>query len=142
MAHEFHYDTVQLYKTQVLGTGSNGTVCRAKCDDLPCAAKILHHALFQFNDPGVQTTLARFVQECQFLSAIQHPCIVQYLGVYRDPDSGLPILLMELLDENLSRFLEQCQEPLPYHIELNICYDIALALFVPSLKCHHPSGSL
>ena len=125
---EFHYRKVEIFHTEVLGTGSYGAVCKAQCDELPCAAKLLHIVLFQFNDPGVQTTLARFVQECQFLSAIQHPCIVQYLGVYRDPDSGLPILLMELLDENLSRFLEQCQEPLPYHIELNICYDIALAL--------------
>ena len=125
---EFHYHNVEIFRTEVLGTGSYGVVCRAKCDELPCAAKLLHIILFQFNDPGARTTLARFMQECEFLSAIQHPCIVQYLGIYLDPDSGLPILLMELLDENLTRFLEQRQEPLPYHIELNICYDVALAL--------------
>jgi len=128
MAHEFHYDTVQLYKTQVLGTGSNGTVCRAKCDDLPCAAKILHHALFQFNDPGARRVVQRFQQECDFLSEIRHPHIVQYLGTYGDPEFKLPVLLMELMDESLTQLLERSQEPLPYHTQVDICYNIALAL--------------
>ena len=35
---------------------------------------------------------------------------------------------MELMDQSLTRFLEQSKEPLPYHIQLNICHDIALAL--------------
>ena len=35
---------------------------------------------------------------------------------------------MELMDDNLTRFLEQSQEPLPYHTQVNICHDIALAL--------------
>ena len=128
MAHEFHYDTVQLYKTQVLGTGSNGTVCRAKCDDLPCAAKILHHALFQFNDPGAMRVVQRFQQECDFLSEIRHPHIVQYLGTYGDPEFKLPVLLMELMDESLTQFLERSQEPLHYHTQVDILYNIALAL--------------
>ena len=128
MAHEFRYETVQLYKTHVLGTGSYGAVCRAKCDDLPCAAKILHQALFQFNDPGAASIVRKFEQECDFLSGIRHPNIVQYLGSYRDPESRLPVLLMELLDESLTKFLERSQRSPPYHTQVNICHDIALAL--------------
>ena len=35
---------------------------------------------------------------------------------------------MELMDENLTRFLERLTGPLPYHSQLNICHDVALAL--------------
>ena len=48
---------------------------------------------------------------------------------YRDPDSGVPALLMELMDESLTFFLEkQQQEPVPLHIQVNILNDVALAL--------------
>ena len=35
---------------------------------------------------------------------------------------------MELMDESLTRFLERSTGPLPYHTQLNICHDVALAL--------------
>jgi len=125
---EFHYQSVHLFKREHLGTGSYGAVCRAKCDDLPCAAKLLHHALFQFNDPGAMTVMRRFEQECRFLSSVRHPHIVQYLGTYRDPESGLPVLLMELMDGSLTQFLERSGEPLPFHIQVDLCHDVTLAL--------------
>jgi len=67
-------------------------------------------------------------QECNFLSGIRHPHIVQYLGLARDPDTRLPVLLIELMDESLTQLLEQSQEPLPYHTQVDLCHDIALAL--------------
>ncbi len=123
-----HYRNVQIFKTQSLGLGSYGAVYRAKADRLPCAAKLLHPILFHDRDPGARRIQQRFEQECQFLSGIRHPNIVQYLGMCRDRDSGLPALLMELMDESLTHFLENSQEPLPYHLEVNLSHDIALAL--------------
>jgi len=95
----------------VLGVGSYGSVYRAMCDDLPCATKIPHPTLFETNDPGAQRIIEQFEQECNFLSGIRHPHIVQYLGLARDPDTRLPVLLIELLDESLTQFLERSQEP-------------------------------
>ena len=128
LQYEFNYKRVELFKTESLGVGSYGAVCKAMCDDLPCAAKILHPALFQYTTPGTTSVMRKFEQECRLLSAIKHPHIVQYLGMYRDPESKLPVLLMELMDESLTRFLEQSDDPLPYHTEVNLCHDIALAL--------------
>ena len=93
---QFGYRNIQLTKTAALGTGSYGAVYKAVCDDLTCAGKILHPTLFQSNDPGATTIMRRFQQECSFLSAIRHPNIVQYLGSYQDPETQLPVLLMEL----------------------------------------------
>ena len=125
---EFQYHMVELIKTAVLGSGSYGVVCKAKCDDLQCAAKLLHNALFKVNDPGAVTLIRRFEQECQFLNGIKHPHIIQYLGIQCDPDSGLPVLLMELAEENLTRYLERSHEHLPYFMQVNICQGVALAL--------------
>ena len=62
------------------------------------------------------------------MNAIRHPNIVQYLGMFRDTDTHLPVLLMELMDDSLTHFLESSTQPLPYHIQVNICHDITLAL--------------
>ena len=129
------FRSVQLFKDQTLGIGSYGAVCKAKCDDLLCAAKILHPTLF---DPTAQLQVSskqehrlpirRFEQECEFLSTIRHPNIVQYLCMHQDPDTGLPVLLMELMDDSLTHFLESSLQPIPYHIQVNVCHDITLAL--------------
>ena len=132
----FGYQIVQIIKTSSsLGVGSYGAVYRAMCDELPCAAKILHPTLFETNDPGTRKIMERFEQECQFLSGVRHPNIVQYLGVSRDPESGLPVLLMELMDSSLTRFLEQSEEPLPFHIQVDICHGIVLALAYLHSNC-------
>ena len=126
------FKIVQLLKDQTLGIGSYGKVCKAKCDDLLCAAKIIHESLL---DPTAHQSqkehglpMRRFEQECDFLSTIKHPNIVQYLDIYRDPDTGLPVLLMERMDDSLKHFVESSTQPIPYHIQVNICHDITLAL--------------
>ena len=131
------FKTFRLFKDQTLGSGSYGKVCKAKCDDLLCAAKLVHETLF---DPTAQQVIViapqrehrlpmrRFEQECEFLSTIRHPNIVQYLGICRDPDTGLPALLMELMDDSLTHFLESSPHPIPYHIQVNVCHNVTLAL--------------
>ena len=142
---KYQFKSVQVLKDQSLGIGSYGAVCKAKCDDLLCAAKIIHPTLF---DPTTlqqvppqrehRLPIRRFEQECEFMSAIRHPNIVQYLGMFRDSESRLPVLLMELMDDSLTHFLESSTQPIPYHIQINICHDISLALsFLHSNKIVH-----
>ena len=132
----FEFKNILLFKDHSLGIGSYGAVYKAKCDDLLCAAKIIHPTLF---DPSAlhqpvphqrehRLPIRRFEQECEFLSAVRHPNIVQYLGMFRDPSTHLPVLLMELMDDSLTHFLESSRQPVPFHIQVNICHDVALAL--------------
>ena len=125
---QFAYHNIQLYKSESLGSGSYGGVCKAKCDGLLCAAKIMHPAFFDLRNPGTASYLRKFQEECHLLSLARHPNVVQYLATYYDPDTRLPVLLMELCDESLTAFLERSPGPLSYHVQLNICLDIALAL--------------
>ena len=123
MYKSFHID-----KSQPLGHGSYGAVYKAKCDQLPCAAKVLHPTILDPADPGAGKIMNRFRQECAFLESIRHPNIVQYLGMSMDPESRLPVLLMELLDESLTKMLECSQHSLAYYVQVDICHDIALAV--------------
>ena len=128
--------SVQLLKKEKLGSGAYGIVCKAKCDELICAAKIIHENLVVPVEGQGRISrgkehrhpVKRFERECEFLSTLKHPNIIQYLGTWTDPDTGQLVLLMELLDSDLTSFLEQAPGPLPFHKQVNICHDIALAL--------------
>ena len=136
-----NYQNVHIFRDSQLGHGSFGAVYKARCDDLPCAAKVLHPTLVDHrgliggSHNKVQT---RFLQECQFLDGIRHPNIVLYLGMSTDPQTHQPVLLMELLDESLTDMLESLTNPLPYHIQVDVCHDVSLAIaYLHSLKIIH-----
>ena len=116
----FKFRNVEIDKANPLGGGAHIAVYRAMCDGLPCAAKMLHPILFEFN--------LNFEKHIEISLCCQHPNIVQYLGTTTDSETGQPVLLMELMDGNLTQYLEHSQESLPYHIQVNICHDIAQAL--------------
>jgi serine/threonine protein kinase len=131
----FEFKTIDLLKEQILGIGSYGQVCKARCDNLICAAKILHQNIF---DPKAQHKTAhkrthiapirKFEQEIEILRTVKHPNIVQYLGMYQDSDTGVPVLLMELMDESLTTFLGGSSAQVPFHTQVNICHDVSQAL--------------
>ena len=127
----FGYRRVLIQPSEEIGHGSYGRVIKAKLDGLPCAAKLLHHIFFTSNDPNFADFIRRFKQECRILRHLKHPGIVQFLGVLEDPrprSNRRPILLMELMEQSLTDFLESRQRALPYHVQVNITYDITLAL--------------
>ena len=127
---QFGYQKVVISQSQdsELGRGSYGYVVRAQLDDLPCAAKILHMNFFNSRDPGAREFATRFQQECQILQDMKHPNIVQFLGVVQDPSSGRLVLLMEMMRESLTHFIELSTARLPFHVQVDISHDIALAV--------------
>lgn len=132
---------LKLFNTDsgVLGIGTYGTLYKAQCDDFPCAAKLLHPAFFE---PTRKFSYKKFEQECEFMCSLKHPNIIQYYGTHQDPKSGLPMLLMELMDGNLTKFLEDMTQAIPYHIQLNLCHDVAMGLsHLHSLNIIHHSLS-
>ena len=127
-----------LTKLRQLGVGAYGSVYIAMHGDLMCAAKIMHSALFQFNPKGKPPMVQRFEEECDVLRRIRHPCIVQFLDKTTDPDSGLPVLLMELMDESLTHYLEKLEQPPLCHLQVNLCHDICMALsYLHSISLIH-----
>ena len=125
----YGYQNVVIHTSKVLGSGAYGNVVKATLDQqVPCAAKILHRVIVLSEDPGLNSFIARFEQECQILRDLKHPSIVQFLGVVQDRSTNKPILLMELMNESLTHFLESSTSDIPHHIQVNISHDIALAV--------------
>ena len=118
----FKTSEVKLHKNRPLGSGAYGIVCEAKYGTLVCAAKIMHSALHGYRLPA-----ERFEQEIELLKTIRHPNVVLYLGVWHDPESDSPVLLMERLDSNLTTFLKETVS-LSSHLQFNICLNVIQAL--------------
>lgn len=140
---EFSYTNIELFKGEMIGSGAYGAVCKARCDKLPCAAKLLYNTLLDVQDQASlgsgqsdrlslershRTPMNRFKQECQFLSRVSHPNIVQYLGTYSDPDTHILVLLMEIMDESLTHFIENSPGAIPLCVQVDIGHDVILAL--------------
>ena len=55
-SQEYKFDNLKILKTEenFLGMGAYGAVYKAQCDELPCAAKILHlvHIPMKVGDAG------------------------------------------------------------------------------------------
>ena len=139
MNHQFSYTNIELFKSETIGSGSYGAVCKAKCDKLPCAAKLLYNTLLDFKEQpssldslkglkSHRTPLNRFKQECEFLSRVSHPNVVQYLGTCTDTDTNVIVLLMELMDQSLTDLIDNASAPIPLYLQSDIGHDVAMAL--------------
>ena len=111
-----------------MGHGSYAVVKELEYHGLKCVGKKIHGILFESATPHEKAAmLERFAGECELLSGLHHPCIVQFLGVWYEQDSRLPVLVMEYLHTTLSACLER-YGVLPEEISYGILRDVALGL--------------
>ena len=130
----FQQPRVQIFKSQSIGEGSFGTVYKSHLDLLPCAAKTLRSELFSTISPKTSAffgglTIEKIEEGFECVYQLRHPNIVQCLSVYRDDETGFPVLLMELAPENLSSFIQRNPSVgNRLHIQVDIGYDVVLGL--------------
>ena len=113
-----------------LGTGADATVYLVKWNGTPCAAKRLHEILLEDDSPGGKEKLLRnFEAECVTWSTLRHPGVVQFLGVYLERGSRLPVLIMEKMDTSLRKYLEDhSKEKFPLGSKAFVLHQITQAL--------------
>ena len=126
-----------------IGAGSYGSVEEVEIPGAKCAAKKIHPF---FQDPtqpeaGIQKASREFVQECQLMSTLRHPHIVQFLGVCFLPGSRLPALVMERLLTSLHEILDPKPPPetkpyIPVALKRSVLHDVARGLSF--LHSHSP----
>ena len=113
---------VQLTGTNI-GGGAYGTVDEVAFP-VVAAAKTIHPIL----QGGLSKAASEFVRECQLMSTLRHPNIVQCLGVAFFPGSRLPALVMERLLTSLHDLLDPDTPPPRDAVP-------PLAFFSMALKC-------
>lgn len=118
-----------------LGIGSSATAIELEYMGLKCAGKKIHEALLKCGGSDYIDATRQFSKECHFLSRINHPIIVQFLGVYFQPEINMPILVMEFLPTNLTSCIER-HGIFPNEVKYSILHDIAQGLLY--LHCQAP----
>ena len=113
----------------VLGGGAYGIVEELDVNGVICAGKKIHVVLLDpDNAPdGVQNITRKYLEECQLMSDLRHPNVVQFLGVCFLPNTTLPVLVMERLASSLHDTLES-NPNIPLSVKGSILADIARGL--------------
>ena len=106
--------TISGYKIQSvgeeIGRGAYGRVYTVKYCGLICAAKEIHSILLGDDVGKEERSRVRegFLRECHHCSALKHPNIVRFIGVYYPKrDSNIPAMIMELMDESLVSYMKK-----------------------------------
>ena len=94
---------------------------KASYQDTPAAAKYLHHPVRDY---------VSFKHDLETLQGLTHPNLVAYQAAAMGavPQTSHPILVMELMERNLTQFLEEAEHDIPIHLQVNLCLDITFAL--------------
>ena len=113
-----------------LGRGAYGSVFKVKHSDIVCAAKKIHPILIEnVSNEEKQKIKSNFIRECLYCNSVRHPNIVQFFGVYyHSGQSSLPIMVMELMDTSLTKFIENNQSQITIQTKMAILYDVSKGL--------------
>ena len=101
--------------------GGYGMVHLGRLDGKEVAVKRLYR---HWDD----TVLQGFRCECDLLELVDHPHVVGFKGAFYDETTDEPILVMELMTENLRQYLERNRGQLSRQKQLSICAEIVRGL--------------
>ena len=125
---------------KVIGRGSYAVVLEMCYYGLRCAGKKFSTDLCgqSVGEQRVGDTIRRFAEESSLLSQLRHPNIVQFLGVYFQRGTSIPVLVMEFLPATLAQRIDKNTElgSLPSEVIYSILSDVALG--VNYLHGHSP----
>lgn len=116
----------ELKLLEEIGKGSYAVVYRAVWRNKHVAAKKLHP--FVLRKPEA----IKYCEDWKLLSKLDHPNVVQYLTVVLPEDSPKSnestILVTELLDQDLKRFIEKSKRNVSFRDTVSIMLDVAQGL--------------
>ena len=122
--------------SNILGSGSFGTVEEMSYDHAPCAGKILHETLINTSNVGASELIKKFEKECKLLKELRYPHIVQFLGLCFFDNCRSPVIVMGLLNDSVDHWIKGVEGELPLSLKCKILCDTAKGLY--HLHSHSP----
>jgi len=91
----------------ILGRGAYGVVYKVRYKGRICAAKMIHPALVehQVGSRERETVINSFLRECGHCRQLCHENIVEFLGICYQLLSEIPVMVMEMMDESLTKYI-------------------------------------
>ena len=121
-----------MIKQELLGSGQFGSVSKVAGSEKQYAGKLLHYKFIPGypNSSADQTKqfIKEFVNNSMIYSYFAHSNIELFETTTQLPNESLPMLLTELLPENLDMFTTRMKGNLPIHQQLDLCNDMANGL--------------
>ena len=110
--------------------GAYGTVHSGRLNGKEVAVKRIHGLLLEAaNEQGdLEKILGDFQHECQLLERVDHPHVVEFKGAFYDETNDEPILVMELMRENLRQYLQRNRGQISQQRQLQVCLEIVCGL--------------
>ena len=113
-----------------LSRGAYGAVHSGRLNDRNVAIKRIHGLLLEgaAEQGDLDKMLDDFRRECKLLEKVDHPQVVKFEGAFYDVTTNEPILVMELMKENLRSYLQRNRGQLSHQMQLEICISIVSGL--------------
>ena len=114
-----------------IGRGSFWKVYRGKLSDSRCAIKRLRGIKKGGDHEGL---VSKVLRELDMWSSLNHPNVISLYGIYHEDDINIPLLIIELMDKNLTDQLNCTFDPthrkslFPLKTKLSILSQVAGAL--------------
>ena len=140
-----------LHKAKEIGRGCNGAVYEVRVNSVPCIAKRVHDILVGRGQEepveNEQSTyvVRRFLKECDLLSTLHHPNVVQFMGIHYGCDDADISLIMEHMHMDLEHCIETYPGiPLPYKTSIlrDVTYGLAYLHSIPVIHRDLNTGNI
>lgn len=127
-----------LNANEIKGTGCYGEVLRITVDGVPRIGKrilniLLDEGIVPKEKKGIRE---RFCDECLLLSKLDHPNVVEFVGVHFDRVNHGLTLIMECLHTDLDKFSKRPKVPLS--VKLSILLDVSAGLLYLHTQLKEP----
>ncbi len=115
------YELTNVTLGKEIAGGAYGIVYELVWNGMRFAGKKIRDYLIQ----GVYRE--KLAEECENLMKLRHPCIVQFIGVYKPNEGDFPIIVMEYLPTTLAATVQK-HKFLPEEVALDILEAVSLGI--------------
>ena len=112
-----------------MGSGNYGKVQKVNYKDKSYAGKLFNSEFLPgYPNVSMDKLFQQFTLTSSRISKFSHPNIEQFVEIAHADDKGVPMIITELLNENLTDYITRTSVTLHYNLQLSMCNDMTQGL--------------